>query len=433
MLRRQARGVLLLVVVIVMAMTLTWSSTGSATKTSAVPFVPSLKLGADLTQVSADPWRSPLAVLSAQQVLSRAVTYVEQPIMGWGVGNPEPRPGVFDWAGLDRRVAFIEASGAIPVLTLAGAPDWMKGRPEGTTDWSRINEAPTPAHFAAFAQLAAMIAERYPDVHYFQVWSELKGFWDQGANTWNVARYTHLYNDVYQAVRAVAPTARIGGPYVTIDTWGDPSAGGHPSSLTGAWGTVDQRSLDVISYWLSHAVGAEFLSLDGGLQPRGGPLPTNPAAATAMFAQVDDWLRTQTTLPIWWSEYYVGMPGVRGHADVWFSLSTAALLQIMSSGAQTVMLWDPERYRGSHSPALWTSTLMPDGGRATGLASVFDLVSQDLEPGHTATLFGPPGTQLLVDGSTTLAVNATDEPVVVGPPGQAVTLGPFEVRLQPGT
>ncbi len=424
---------LLLFVVVVMAMTLTWSSTGSATRTSLVPFVPSLKLGADLTQVSADPWRSPPAVSSAQQVLSQAVSYVEQPIMGWGVDNPEPSPGVYDWASLDRRVAFIESTGATPVLTLAGAPDWMKGGQAGTTDWSHINQAPTPAHFQAFAQLAAMIAERYPEVHYFQVWSELKGFWDQATNTWNAARYTHLYNDVYEAVRAVAPTAQIGGPYVTIDTWGDPSAGGYPSSLTGAWGTIDQRSLDAISYWLSHAVGAEFLSVDGGLQPRGGPLPTNPAAATAMFAQVDDWLRAQTTLPIWWSEYYVGMPGVRGNSAAWLSLATSALLQILSSGAQTVMLWDPERYRGSHSPALWTSTTTPQGGQATGLASVFDLVTHDLMPGHTATLVGPPGTQLLVDGPTTLAVNATDEPVVVGPPGRSVTLAPYEVLTQPGT
>src|SRR5277367_2660198 len=79
-----------------------------------------------LTQVSADPWRNPTAVTSAKQVVHQSAHSVEPPIMGWGVDNPEPSPGHYDWKSLDSRMQFIASTGAVPVITLAGAPDWMK-------------------------------------------------------------------------------------------------------------------------------------------------------------------------------------------------------------------------------------------------------------------------------------------------------------------
>ena len=33
--------------------------------------------------------------------------------------------------------------------------------------------------------------------------------------------------------------------------------------LMGPWGTVDQRQLDSIEYWLEHNIGADFVCVDG--------------------------------------------------------------------------------------------------------------------------------------------------------------------------
>ncbi|GAA2932412.1 hypothetical protein GCM10020221_30220 [Streptomyces thioluteus] len=98
-----------------------------------------------------------------------------QHIMGWGADNPEPRPGSYNFTDLDRRVALMRRTGAAPVLTLCCAPDWMKGGGE-RTDWSQksLEKAPQRAHYKDFARLAGVVAKRYPDVHHFIVWNELK-------------------------------------------------------------------------------------------------------------------------------------------------------------------------------------------------------------------------------------------------------------------
>src|SRR5207245_1228337 len=102
---------------------------------------------------------------------------------------------------LDARISAIHAMGAVPVITLCCAPDWMKGGQAGTTDWSRIEVAPLSSHYGDFAALAAAVARRYPEVKYYQVWNELKGFWNDSANTWDYVGYTSFYNQVYDALK----------------------------------------------------------------------------------------------------------------------------------------------------------------------------------------------------------------------------------------
>ena len=84
-----------------------------------------LGLGVTHTQYSLDSWGSPDAIARAKVLLGEAVTYQNQHIYGWGVGNPSPAPGRYDWTSLDVRIATIESMRAIPVITLAGAPDWI--------------------------------------------------------------------------------------------------------------------------------------------------------------------------------------------------------------------------------------------------------------------------------------------------------------------
>lgn len=270
------------------------------------------------------------------EVLSR-LPMQNQHIMGWGADNPQPSPGVFDWRSLDERVALITSTGAEPVLTLCCAPDWMKGGQAGRTDWTRLEVAPTEAHFDNYAALAALVAARYPQVKRFQVWNELKGFWDQGRNTWDAPAYTRLYNKVWAAVKKVRPDALIGGPYAPLVLYRDAPV---PSEISGPWGTVDRRGLDAIDYWLEHAVGADFLTVDAWSITRDAGYLTDPLTATGVFPAVTRWLTARTDLPIWWSELYPADAGwpLQLQADA----TTKALDELDDAGASVALLWAPQ-------------------------------------------------------------------------------------------
>jgi hypothetical protein len=200
-----------------------------------------LAMGVTHTQYSLDGWGDPTAVAAGKQVLRASTVFQNQHLMGWGADNPEPWPGVYRWASLDSRVKLMRDTGGTMVLTLCGAPDWMKGGTAGSTDWSKLDRAPTPGHYGDFARLAQRTALRYPDVRYFQVWNELKGFYNPALNRWDYEGYTAFYNRVYDAVKSVRPDARIGGPYVvltseTVRAWmSNPSAASGVRWTSGRW------------------------------------------------------------------------------------------------------------------------------------------------------------------------------------------------------
>ena len=172
--------------------------------------------------------QKPAAVSSAKRLLTSLDTFQNVALMGWGAGDPEPRPGTYRWSSLDNRV---EAMGStVPadqrMITLCSAPGWMKVG--GVRQEWNMSAAVAHAHFEDFAHLAAHVAERYdgthvgangqrlPRVDYFDVWNEMKGFWNPSAHTWNYQDYTTMYNDVYRAIRAVRPGAQVGGPYAPV-------------------------------------------------------------------------------------------------------------------------------------------------------------------------------------------------------------------------
>jgi hypothetical protein len=223
-----------------------------------------MAIGVTHTQYSADSWRPRVAADRAVDVMRDTVDIQNQALMGWGALNPEPSPGVFDWRSLDQRIGLMRrVQGSVLSITLCGAPDWMKGGIAGQTRWDDLEKAPTPEHFDDFANLAAQVARRYPDVEYYFVWNELKGFYNPKTNNWDIEKYTQLYNLVYAALKKVRSSIKVGGPYVPMDTWKSRESMSHPSTLGGQWGTVDGRSISAVQYWLAHNSGADFIALDG--------------------------------------------------------------------------------------------------------------------------------------------------------------------------
>jgi hypothetical protein len=335
--------------------------------TAAPAATPSLRIGVTHASPSLDPWGSPIAVASGEALLSTvAGTLQNQHIMGWGAGNPEPAPGTFDWASLDRRMDLIRRTNGTPVITLCCSPDWMKGGASGTTDWSQLEVAPTRAHFADYADLARRVALRYPEVTRFQVWNEMKGFWDAKQNRWRYEDYTDLYNAVYDAVKSVRPDAQIGGPYVVMEASATVAKSSNPSALRGSWGVVDQRSLDVITYWLAHAHGASFIAIDGSPALSGSLKLTLKQGRDKILA-INAWLRSKTSLPIWWSEVYAVPYGrassytMQQQVDAWTNAASA----LQDGGTAVALFWQPES--SASWTGLWSSTANLAGGLPTPL------------------------------------------------------------------
>jgi hypothetical protein len=359
-----------------------------------------LQVGVTHTQHSADSLNSSPAVTRARDLLKSVSQLQNQHIMGWGAGNPEPSPGHYDFASLDARVALMRATGATPVITLCCAPDWMKGGASGQTDWSKLAEAPTPSHFADFARLSAAVAKRYPDVRYFQVWNELKGFYRASLHRYDYEGYTNLYNQVYDAVKAVRPDAKIGGPYVVISSWSrhvTPSDARSP--LGGPYGTIDKRPLDVIRYWLAHKHGADFITLDANtVNKDGGSVGAYTGAQK--FADTAAWLRKlpaaqypgARTLPLWWAEWKVETSPASHDLAYLTSIMASGLARTLRSGAAVALIWGAQGdSSGLASPeGVWTDTSSASGGRPTPLAAVLR---------GLRTRF-PPGTQLVRANST---------------------------------
>jgi hypothetical protein len=350
-----------------------------------------LQLGVTHTQHSADSSNSSTAVARARDLLKGVAVFQNQHIMGWGAGNPEPSPGKYDFTSLDARVALMRATGSTPVITLCCAPDWMKGGTAGQTDWSKLAEAPSPSHFADFARLSAAVAKRYPNVRYFQVWNELKGFYNASKNRYDYEGYTNLYNQVYDAVRAVRPDAKIGGPYAVISSWSRHALPANARSpVKGPYGIIDKRPLDAIRYWLAHKHGADFITLDAVTSNKDGG-KVGAYTGAQKFADTAAWLRGlpagqypgARTLPLWWAEWKVKTSPASGNLAYLTSIMASGLATTLRSGAAVALIWGAQgSSTGLASPeGVWTDTRSASGGQPTPLAAVLRGLRTRFPPG----------------------------------------------------
>jgi hypothetical protein len=357
---------------------------------------------------------NPRAVARAKELLASGLKYQNQHLMDWGTENPEPKPGVYNWASLDRRLALIRSMHAIPVITLCTAPGWMKTSgedfPRQTGPYSWADDRVADNHVRDFAELCKKVVLRYPDVKYFQIWNEYKGYWDKAAHNWDYVRFTHFYNAVYDAIKSVRPDAQLGGPYYPFD-------GPKP------------RDWQVIDYWFQHKHGADFVCFDGWIA---GYPPTRDRAEEAKkmtltdyFGKIADQFRQRTNLPIWISEFYGGWS-----SDPQFTAANHAscYLHALLSGVSVALLWDPEIQKWNY---LFTSTKTAEGGQPSPHYRVVKIFNNDFGPGtqlYKATSSSP-DVEVLASATKTLLINKRDARVEVGLDGRGLTMAPYEVRL----
>ncbi|MGX6511260.1 GH39 family glycosyl hydrolase [Rhodococcus sp. SJ-2] len=377
------------------------------------------------TQFSADTGR-PLAVAAAERAVGSVPMVQAQAIMGWGVDNPEPSPGRYDFESLDRRMDFIFRSGGTPVIVLCCAPDWMKGGEPGETDWDRLEVAPRPEHYADFAELSAEVARRYPNVRHFLVWNEFKGFFDDDTDRWDAQGYTTLYNMVYDAVKAVDQANQVGGPYLEFASKPVGSLGTSPQ-LEGPWGAVDQRYLDAFVFWNMHRKGADFVAVDAhATTAQGAP---DEFTAVQKFAAVNEWLHWQVGLPIWWAEWYVEPPGPGWSPEHRMALRVAAMIELAGSGADTVLYWNPRPQDAACAECLWTDTWDADGGRPLPFLDVLQVFARWFPPTvDRRTVRSADGLLALETDLARVIVNTRDTTTSASVDGRQFEWSAYEVR-----
>ncbi|BCM65874.1 MULTISPECIES: GH39 family glycosyl hydrolase [Streptomyces] len=410
--------------------------------TGSRPPEPYVGWGFTHTQYSADAGSGP-AVGRVERLLARGGGLPQdQAIMGWGADNPEPVQGYYDFGALDRRIDFIRRSGGTPVITLCCSPDWMKGgRPGvGNTDWSQaaLETAPTPDHYQDFADLAATVAKRYPDVRHFIVWNEFKGFWNDARGRWDHEGYTAMYNLVYQALKKVDRDIMVGGPYLAMDSL-DPRDEKASGTVKGPWGAMDQRVLDAFAYWNRHKAGADFVVVDGSSYTNDDELLPDEFAATDKFTAVGAWVRRQTRdLPLWWAEYYVEPADGDDERDGWSeahrrAVHAAGLIAMVRGGAGSGFYWNPQERTGRCPGCLWSPTDTGGGGRALPMYGLLSRFARAFPPGsrYETVSVAPddvPHVRVLATSRTVLVVNTLDRPISARVDGERFAMGAYEVR-----
>jgi hypothetical protein len=390
-----------------------------------------LALGATHTQHSLDRWGDPLAVLRGRRLLATAVRYQNQAIYGWGAGNPNPAPGVYDWHTLDRRMQLIRSTGGTPVITLCCAPDWMTAL--GTRSTEYPNLPPTAGHHRHFADLARRVARRYPDVKHYMVWNEMKGFWDRARNNWDFVSYTRMYNAVHEALKSVDPSIRVGGPYLVIEGTGSRSLGktGYATAEP-----ITDRDREVLEYWLEHKRGADFLAVDrktiSGSHDHNTYSAAEQMSLTRWFGVVTRKLRRMTKLPVWYAEdYFVG-------SDDW-AFQAAGIASMLGhhvrSGASASFRWGPQGQDGGpfggNKQSLVSDTRAAGGGRPYPAHAVYAAFRRHFRRGARLypAVSTAPDVEALASARATLLINKRDARVRVAVGRRTVTLERYEVRL----
>jgi hypothetical protein len=208
----------------------------------------------------------------------------------------------------------------------------------------------------------------------------------------------------------------------------------HPSALRGDWGVVDQRGLDVLAYWRQHAVGADFVAVDGSSATTSGQRAPNEYLASAKFEAITRWVGQQVGLPVWWAEWYVLPADADGVLGPQKSASVLAegLIHMIAGGSAAALGWQPEGGGGCNA-CLWTATTSPGGGQASPWLMARGRLLQAF-PAGTPLFEARASTAdvaVLASRSTVAIVNRTARPLRVRVGSQVVSVGPYAVVTVP--
>jgi hypothetical protein len=168
---------------------------------------------------------------------------------------------------------------------------------------------------------------------------------------------------------------------------------------------LDQRPLDTVSYWLKHKHGADFIAVDATTGTQDKVVVATPVAATEKFSAIDAWLKTKTSLPIWWAESYTPAKTPKAYATA----QAAAFARMAKDGVAVALQWQPQAIGGICYGCLYTDTRVPGGGQATPSGQVFELLRDTLRSndwrgakltikGQLLTLRHPSGAAIIVNG-----------------------------------
>ena len=124
---------------------------------------------------------------------------------------------VYDWTDFDRRVDFIRACGAEPIMCLSYMPQALDAVPNN-------ERRSVPKDYAAWENLCYEAAKRSLDrgarVPYWEVWNETNSGWlDPGPGADRLDAYLRLYAASARGVRRADPAAWIGGPCNASGPW----------------------------------------------------------------------------------------------------------------------------------------------------------------------------------------------------------------------
>ena len=415
------------------------------------------------------------AINSAKSLIKQAFPYEDTPIMAWGAPDPWPdpnQPEPTNWKYLDSRLRLIASTGGIPVITLSEAPWWMKGQlqPNGSTrllnssdEWSDVayNSRILDNEMDAWLHLVQRVAERYMvapyNVRYFQVWNELKGYYNPITNAYDYNTssgdpsgsnathgYTYMYNQVYNRLMQVAAelnipksSIKVGGPYVVMDTWSSPNQN-QISNLAKAYGTYDERDIDVVLYWLQHKAGAGFIALDSGNVNKDNVNNADPFTAAERFADLTKWLRSldpkrypgATTLPVWFAEWYAMPYGNTPDNDYNNAIKTYAMIKFLEAGGGVAFSWGWTS-NGPSDAGIWTAA-HAGGGKPLPVYYSYKAFKDYFGPGtriYKTTVTDPESIEALASSSHVMLVNKTTRNINVGVGNKVVALKSYSVTV----
>lgn len=385
-----------------------------------------------------DVGNNPDAVAAARVSFKDVATFANQHFMAWGVNDPWPNPpssGSLEptqWATMDAQMNVLaQIDPAMPrVLTLAIAPWWMKGQLQANGTTKLITPEDLEAANGEWAAdmymyrvldnqmdnwclLVQRAAEKYMrapyNVRHFQVWNELKGYFNPGTNNWDMADnpgtpaasppsakhgYSYFYRRTVGALQAARDSLaangvvnipwseiKIGGPYMVMDSGNVSGALSHPSStVNGSWGVLDSRALNGLATWVQATrtanVKRDFIVVDGGNKHKfvsNQNQDQDPFRRAEKLAAVNQAIRNlftapDTPIPIWWAETYYTT----------YNSKTA------DNGA-TIPGNAPESNLAANPPVI---VQMPDTPEARDAVGAYSNIQQVMSGAATALLWG---------------------------------------------